>query len=76
MSADNGYIIRKKYVRGTPRFILQTFFASEEGYPDINAPGAQGFDSLHDAVVAYSKLDTAEYPSEYGLRVMIDPPVS
>lgn len=72
MSADNGYIIRKRRENGQPKFVLQMYFASDEDLPPINkAKGSNVFDTLHDAVIAYSKLNNAE-PTEYGLRLMIE----
>jgi hypothetical protein len=75
MSADNGYIIRKRWNSKTvkPEFVLQMYFASDDELPPINIAHADNvFDTLHDAVIAFSKLDSGDYPSEYGLRVDIE----
>jgi hypothetical protein len=69
VSADNGYILRKNEDN---KFVLQTYWASAEDYPPIDAPAALKFDLLEDAVTAYEDLETSDtIPSEYGLTVLI-----
>jgi hypothetical protein len=49
------------------------YFASDDELPPINTAHADNvFDSLHDAEIAFSHLDSGDYPSEYGLRVDIE----
>ena len=73
MSADNGYIIRKKLEHGLPKFVLQMYFASDDTYPDINKVAeAFVFDALIDAVLAYTRLrERPGFVCEYGLDIQI-----
>lgn len=73
MSADNGYIIRKKFEKGKPVFVLQTYFASDEAYPSIDNDAGLKFDSLLDAIQGYQKLEREPYfVCEYGLKILVD----
>lgn len=71
MSADNGYIIRKKLnEEGELRYVLQMYFASDDELPPISqATDAQTFATLVGAVLSFSRLGDQ---GEYGLRIMIE----
>jgi hypothetical protein len=70
MSADNGFIIRRRNKR---QFVLQQYSASAEDYPNINNPRSWVFDSLIDAVMKYTEI-TADpnFICEYGLTIKIE----
>lgn len=73
MSADNGYIIRKKFENGKPVFVLQVYFASQEEYPSIDSDAGLKFSSLLDAIQGYQKLEREPYfVCEYGLKILVD----
>jgi hypothetical protein len=73
MSADNGYILRKR--AKDEKFVLQMYFASNDGFPNIDSEHSLVFDSLEEAVLKYEQMDS-EWPySEYGLTTQIKDPV-
>ncbi len=67
MSADNGFILRK---REDGNFILQEYSASAEQLPEINAKGAMVYCTLEGALLAYERLSDVTIV-EYGLSVNI-----
>lgn len=73
MSADNGYIIRKKFEDGQPVFVLQVYFANDEAYPSIDHEAGLKFSSLLDAIQGYQKLEREPFfICEYGLKILVD----
>ena len=73
MSADNGYILRKRAADN--QFVLQMYFASNDSYPSINDDRAMTFDNVEEALAKYEEINREYYSSEYGLTVQIDQPV-
>lgn len=72
MSSDNGFLIRKNKAR---KFVLQEYCASAEGFPSVESPRGQKFDTLEEAIRAYNKLvHTDGYICEYGLTIDLDNP--
>lgn len=68
MSADDGWVIRKNEAG---KYVLQHYFASDEELPSIDSSRSNHFDTLEEACRQYAKYDNTEYPSEYGLRILI-----
>ena len=56
MSADNGYILRKRAADN--QFVLQMYFASNDSYPSINDDRAMTFDNVEDALSLSTKKST------------------
>lgn len=74
MSMDNGHVVRKTK---DGKFVLQMYFASAAGFPEIPDEGITRYDTLEAAVREYARREelAAEhgYPlDEYGLTFDID----
>jgi hypothetical protein len=67
MSADNGWVIRRK---DNGKYVLHGYFASDDNYPTISASDLE-YNTLEDAVNAFIDSEDSEYPSEYGLSIRI-----
>ena len=65
MSADDGFILRQDE---QGKYVLQHYFASA-GYPPIEDPITERFDTIEEALLKYQMQD----PTEYGLTVDINP---
>jgi hypothetical protein len=71
MSADNGTILRKNT---NGQFVLHSYFASADVYPDVDDDAGMTFDTLEEAIAWYENFQkTAMHPDEYGLSVSLNP---
>ena len=68
MSADNGYILRK---RDDGKLVLQMYFASADEYPPIDSPKAKVFDTIEEALSYYEAGQDDGLWSEYGLKIHV-----
>ena len=68
MSADNGYILRK---RDDGKLVLQMYFASADEYPPIDSPKAKTFKTVLEALDYYEEHQDEDLWSEYGLTIKV-----
>lgn len=67
MSADNGWLVRRASGKG---YVVHHYTASADEYPAVDDERGTHFQDL-EAAILYANQKDLEWPSEYGVRVLL-----